>query len=335
MLAETTPTAMFCWYGAEALASSDASASSYSAPENIRVLRIIETELKLREIKRQVLFAYMMIVADDATLEQAPERIEVLGMHFAAYIFASGVLHCIVLITESGEIAVSGVLVGCDQTYPIAHGFADETIERCRIGMFDHLTDYVTLSADSTFNRGLIATEPALTALLIPMAILVFTAHIGFVHFDDTHELLKIRIMHRGAQAVAHEPCCSIRAGADHSMNLQCADTFLAGQHQVQDFEPDEKLIVGILENGSNVQREAIGKRTAFVALPRPRALGLVKLLIAATRASRTSGPAALHEIALAGIFVGKKPIKVGNGHLPDKFGFALFNFFVHERRVA
>jgi hypothetical protein len=75
--AETNPTAWACWNDAEASASSDASASCYGAPKDVRVFTIVESELKFREVERQILLAHVMVRPDHATLEQAPEVIDI------------------------------------------------------------------------------------------------------------------------------------------------------------------------------------------------------------------------------------------------------------------
>ncbi len=62
-------------HDAEASASSDASASCYSAPENVGVLPVVETKGKLIQVQRQVFAAHAVIGADDTALEQRPERI--------------------------------------------------------------------------------------------------------------------------------------------------------------------------------------------------------------------------------------------------------------------
>lgn len=64
---------------AEASASSDASASCYEPAENVFVLPIVVAEGKLGQIQRQILLAYLMVIADHATLEKRPERFNRIG----------------------------------------------------------------------------------------------------------------------------------------------------------------------------------------------------------------------------------------------------------------
>src|SRR5260370_10120855 len=64
------------WTGdAEAPASSDASASCYRLAENVRILAVIETELKFCEVERQILLAHVVISAHYAALDERPKRI--------------------------------------------------------------------------------------------------------------------------------------------------------------------------------------------------------------------------------------------------------------------
>jgi len=62
-----------CWRAlacSEAPASYHASAASHRFPEDIGVLAVVETELKLREIQRQISLAHVVIGPHDSTLEQ-------------------------------------------------------------------------------------------------------------------------------------------------------------------------------------------------------------------------------------------------------------------------
>lgn len=135
--------------------------------------------------------------------------------------------------------------------------------------------------------------------------------------------------MHGGPQALAHMASYPVGTRADHAVNLKRTVPFLAGQHKIQHLEPGSKRVVRILKDGADVEREAIGMGSAFMALPRPCTLGFVKLLVSAAGASRTCWPTPIHEIALAGILIRKEPI-VGKSHLPNTLGLTLCECFVH-----
>ena len=88
MRAETNPTALACWYDAEVPASSGASASSHSCPENIWILPIVESKLELVQVERQIFLAHIVIGADDAALHQGPKRFDVVRMDVPANVFS-------------------------------------------------------------------------------------------------------------------------------------------------------------------------------------------------------------------------------------------------------
>ena len=56
--------------------------------EDVRILAVVVAELKLIQIQRQILLADVVVSADHATLEQRPERFDVVGMNEAAHVLA-------------------------------------------------------------------------------------------------------------------------------------------------------------------------------------------------------------------------------------------------------
>ena len=323
------------WTGdAEAPASSVASASSYSASKDVRVLAVVKAELKFGEIQRQILLADVMVRPDHAPFQQGPEVIDIRGMDFAAHVFARAVANELVRIIGS-QIHVTVRFIGRDQINPVANGLAHEAVQRAFVGALDHLADDITFAADCADDRSLARRATADLRALAGVFVLFFSAHEGLVYLDDAHELLKFGIVHRGPQPMTHKPCGAVGTGTDHPMDLQGTDTLLAGQHQVENLEPDQERVIRILENRARDEREAICVGATLVAFPSPRALSLIYLLVIAARATDSVRPAMLHQVALAGIFVWKEPIKLREGHLSDKLWFACFNFLVHETRIA
>ncbi len=75
----TTPTVSARWRRsqiAERFARTCLSASCYRRAEDIGVLAIVEAELELREVERQVLLAHVVEAAYNASFEQRPERFD-------------------------------------------------------------------------------------------------------------------------------------------------------------------------------------------------------------------------------------------------------------------
>lgn len=103
------------------------------------------------------------------------------------------------------------------------------------------------------------------------MPVLGFAANESIVNFSDTARLF-LRLYHRSTDFVAHARRRLIRTEANLPLNLECADSFLAGGHEVNDFEPLTKQLVGILENRSGDNGEPIAVRGVLLALPMPLA---------------------------------------------------------------
>lgn len=262
---------------------------------------------KLIQVERQVLFAHMVVRAHDSALQERPERVNVSGVNLAAHILALAVLYRLVLIIAVQE-AIAGMLIGRNERDFFIHGFTNETIKRSHIGILNHLANDIALTGDSSYDRNLAsgaATLNALGEVLIPL----FAAHVRLINFDfaavTAKHLCHVFILHCGADSVAHIPSRSVVARTDLPMNLQCADSLLALGHQVNDFKPSLERIVGILENRSRDNREAVAVLTAAILIltkPVKRArLQGVNLLAIAARATNAIRPAQLHQILLAG----------------------------------
>src|SRR4030095_10224973 len=63
------------------------SAACYDRIEDIGILAVVMTERELSQIQRQIGFADVVIGAHDATLQQAPEAIQIGCMHVPSHIF--------------------------------------------------------------------------------------------------------------------------------------------------------------------------------------------------------------------------------------------------------
>ena len=312
----------------EARASRNASASSprYRLAEDIGFAAVVVAELKLSQIQRQILLAELMVIPNHATLQQCPKAFDVVGMDFAAHVLMRLVVNSIV--RESlREFLIARAFVRRDQIDFLRNHLADESAHGLHRSIFDDLTDHATLARDRAYDGGLV--ERAATALLlIPVPVFVLAADVSLIDFDDTHQLLKLRVFHRSAQPHAHVPSRSVRSRSDHPMDLQSAHAFLAGQHEVQNLEPSEQRLLSFLKDGSGLERKAVGRAivlAAFFALPMPRTCGaLVYVIVVAARASRTGGPSAQEQIDPARPFIRKQAVKVCKRHLADEARFGV-----------
>lgn len=265
-----------------------------------------------------------MECADNPALHHAPEAFDGVGMNSACNVLTAPVVNRAVR-EVAADTGIGAVIVRGDQADSIGNRFADEGGQRIGIGMFYHTRDNAALALNSADDGGLAMsasaasttrTAGAATVVLVP--VLGFAADVGFIHFHKAGEFAESGVGKTSTDAVAHVPRSPVGAGSDQPMDLQGANTLLAGEHEQDDLEPCQQGVVGVLENRPNQQREAITLRSALLALPVPR-LGLqfVHRLITAARAGNTlSTPAAVKKVLAAGVLVWEELVELAEGHL-------------------
>jgi hypothetical protein len=297
------PIALAYWMrDAEASTSSDASAQCYGVPEDIRVFAMVVAKLKLIQIQREIFLTDVMVGADNATLQERPERFAIVGMHLPAHVLMRFVIDML-MRERLMQLLVARSLICRDQRNLVRHRVADEPREGFCGSILDDFTDDVTLAGDRADDRGL-ARRATPQLFLVPVAVAVQAADVGFVYLHDTHQLLKLVVLHPGAQSHAHIPSRLVRAGTYLAMDLQSAHTFLAVEHLPENFKPRLQWVVRILENRSDQNGEAIRmlRAGALAALPCKRAsLGVVDAITAAAGAMHDAiRPAAPHQVLFA-----------------------------------
>src|SRR5947209_8966402 len=291
---------------AEASGVSDASASCYGLPKNVLVFAVVKPEGKLVQVQRQILPADMMKRADHSAFQQAPKAVNVAGVNYAPDVFARGMAHGPMCVTKPPKLPVALVLVGSYQRHLFADGFTDEVAQGLLVSVLNDSADHVPLARDGSDDSGFPASDSSGdVGFLVPMAILVLPTYEGLIDFHNAHEFLEILILHSGAKPMAHVP--SGRIGApDLPLDLKCADAFFAVEHLPEHFKPRLKPHFGIVEDGSDRDRESVrrpGLRRTRLTCPMPRpGRKRVDFLVPATRAGNTFGPSALHQKFFAGV---------------------------------
>src|SRR5260370_851349 len=105
-----------CWLAAEVPGSEAASAPCYRRSENVGIMAIVESKLKLGKVQRQIFLADIVIDAHDPALQKRPEIFHVIGMDDAANVFALTVIHGFVRQARPTiKIAIARVLIGRDR----------------------------------------------------------------------------------------------------------------------------------------------------------------------------------------------------------------------------
>lgn len=274
-------------------------ARRYHVFERIRVVPVVVPIRELVQVERQVLLADVVERAHHAAFQKRPELVDIRGVDDATDILVLAVVHGFVRQTC---VLVVLLFVGGEQFHLFrVHHVADEAGESARILSADDPSHDVALAGNSSDDADLAVTDflieragiqglPDLCALLVPVAVLILTADVGFIRFDDSGQREGIA-PHGCPPAVAHVPdSVPVRAGIlteDHAADLQGTHAFLRSQHEVADLEPQSKRNLGVLKDRAGYDTESVAIRAAaFRVLAHPmKGAGLqdVDLLFGAT----------------------------------------------------
>jgi hypothetical protein len=293
--------------------------------EDIGVEPIVVPELKLRDVQRQIFAADFVEASDNSAFEDRPETFNRVGVDSADNMLSRAVIDNAVR-KFFAKVVIAPKGVGADQTDFVGNGFAHEIFKSDLIDLPDDAGDDIAFAPYRTDDGSF---EPVITAtagstFLIPMAIVVLAADVGFINLDNAAKLIHVLFDQGRADFVAHEPSGFDRTKTHVAPDLARTHSLLAGQHKVSDFEPVAERLVGVLEDRPGNDRKPIASRAArraLRALPMPLAgRQVIDSGVAATRTVDAFGPSAGLQIGLAGILVidGEHPVKLGGSQLVD-----------------
>jgi hypothetical protein len=304
---------------AETVASEHVSAACYSGSENIDVLAVVMPELKLCDVKRQIFAADLVIGADNAALQDAPEALNRVGMDRAHNVVTAALANDLVRIGAAQE-AITGMFVGREQADLVRYGFMNESVQSLGVRRVDHPQHHVALAADSADHGSFPGANAARTAVaLVLMLVRRLAAHIGFINLDNAAKLVEIFIDQRRANAMAHIPSGLVGTETEIAVDLPRAHALLAGQQQMDDAIPDAQFDVGILENGPGNVGEPIAAVAAIRALPFEfHGLERIWPVRATAWADHAVRPAPRYQIGVASFLVGERRFKLSDGHLDN-----------------
>src|SRR5262249_26126649 len=139
---------------------------------------------------------------------------------------------------------------------------------------------------------------------LIPMTVPVLAADIGFVNFNDAHELAEVGIGKTSTNTMAHIPSSFQRTEAHITPDLPRAKIFFGSKHEMDHAEPFAKRLVRVLKNrAGDIGKPICAAFPAVWAFPMPFAgLKRINLIATAARACHAFWPAACDKIGIAGI---------------------------------
>lgn len=153
------------------------------------------------------------------------------------------------------------------------------------------------------------------------MAISVLAADVSFINFDNANKLAKFMIGETGADAMTHIEGGRIGAKPHHAMDLQRRHSLLAGQHQIDDLEPNPHRDIGVFEDRSDQDRKAISlRRTGWTFPFEGHRLQGINAITSAMWTMDTIWPATSNKVRFASIIRREQSIKLRDSHLFGEF---------------
>src|ERR1700690_2048006 len=164
---------------------------------------------------------------------------------------------------------VSAVIVGGDQADLVRDRLSDEMVEHVDSGPINDPRDNIALTLNCADDNRFVPRAAARFAGAIwrPSAVTIaaLSANVGLIDFNDAHEFAKFLVSETGAQPMAHVPSSLVRPETHVTVDLQCADSLFAGEHQMQHAEPFAERLIGVLEDCPGDMGEAVSTALAAV----------------------------------------------------------------------
>ena len=92
------------------------SAFCYDSRKDVGILPVVMTEGKLRQVQREIVFRDIVERTNHTAFQQAPESLDVIGMHVASDILFPGMMHSVVGTSRKCfiDIRIARSLIGGD-----------------------------------------------------------------------------------------------------------------------------------------------------------------------------------------------------------------------------
>jgi len=300
--------------------------------ENVCVHPIVVSELEFGDVEREILFADLVECAHHAALNDRPEAFDGVRVDRASNILVSAMVNDAEWVFATKR-PIPFAFIGAQETDFVRNHFTHECAERDGINVIDYSRNDIAFALDGSGHGDLAmpASSAEVTATARPpMLVLSLTADPCFVYFDNADQLAELLITQRSSDLMAHEPRGFVGSKAHVAHDLQCADSLLAGQHQVNDAKPLAQRLVGVLEDRPDENREPIALWQTILALPMPRLTKRPNFVMAATRAVHAIGPAIAHQVCAARIFMRKHRLELGDAKLVNPWLLSLD--LLHDR---
>lgn len=218
--------------------------------EHVRVLAVVEPELKFIAVSVKVLCRDLMIRADDRTLEKRPYVLYGVGMNFASNVLAGSMPYRFVFGVLICDATVSGPFVGIDSFGVAASISSDEAVQGFPIRAAHYLEADVPAALHSTYHHGFVALVP--TSLAVHLA-----TDEGLIHFNDALQELRVNFIQSGAYAVAQVPCGFV-AHPKSALHLISGDSLFGLYDKINCKEPLPEWKVRVVKDSASGNGESV-----------------------------------------------------------------------------
>ena len=228
-----------------------------------------------------MLHANLVISADDAAFEEAPNALDAVRVNIPANPLFFRMIDALMASIRVANSFVSRKLVSVDRLRLRICVVCDELVKRGLVSVGDDLKANLAFALHGSYRDGLVSPIATAHAASLP-------TDVGLVHFHNAAQKLAVGVPHGSADAVAQVPSGLI-GDVQGALHLESADTLLALRHEIDSEEP-------LGERQMRVVEDCAGRNRKMVVAP-----VAVKLLAGrdfrderttATRAANASGPA-------------------------------------------
>jgi len=202
----------------------------------------------------------MLINALHAALEYRKEAFDGVGMELAPDPFLLAVVDRLMLRIVVRDALVGGPFIRHDDLGIVLGVFLDEPMERFLVGDLDGLEPHLALALDGPDHDGLVPLEA-------PAHVLYASADEGFVHLDDSAQLLGVEFRHSRPDAMAEIPGRPV-SDFERPLHLVGGNALAGLNHKVKSNEPLAERKVGIVEDGPGGRRELVTASVTMELVP-------------------------------------------------------------------
>ena len=212
--------------------------------------------VKLRKVKRQMLFADMMERADYAALEQGEKPFNAVGCNqfvaLALDVLSPHVLDGIVI--ESSAHAAIAIMVVRVHIRTGGNILVDDCPQALASDAAQNLTTNLTAALQHGNDGRFIIRQPFAANLAFH-----FPADVGFVHLNRAGKFLAKRRVFQGVTyPVRHKKCRAVAAKFQEPLQLERTDAFLGTANQIPSDEPLAERNMAVLENRADSDGELL-----------------------------------------------------------------------------